>query len=232
MATTPRDALRYPALGDSPDVVRDITQLATDVEGQLHRAYACLSTARPTGVGAGFIIRETDTGAVLIWDGTTWAPIATPAAGGGGTPGVTAHAQFSASSAQSVPTGIDTPCAFAATNTASTAVTRAATGAGHQFTLNTSGIWAISSTIRYASTSADGERYAGIHLAGSGGDPLAGEGHNQDLQGTVTLNVAVTRYFASGAAIVVNLWQGTGGTRTLEPHASGGWVRLNLALIG
>lgn len=231
MGTTSRFALRYPTVTDAPNVPVDMRELAEDVEGQLARAFPCLSTARPASPPLGMLIFETDTSLLLVWDGDSWNTVVAPAAGGSG--GTTAYAQFSAASAQSVPDATNTPAAFGTTDTASSSVARQADGAGHRFILNSSGIWSITTTIRYAQTSADGERYAGIHLAGSSTTiPLGGEGHNQDLQGTVTLNVAVTRYFASGTGVIVNLYQGTGSARLLEPHASGGWARVNFALVG
>lgn len=232
MGTTTRFGLRYPTLTEAPNVPLDMQELATDVDGWLARALPCLSTARPASPAQGLLIFETDTGLLMIWDGDSWNAIVTPAAGGGGGGGTTAHAQFSAAAAQSVATG-NVACAFGTTDTASTAVTRATSGAGHQFTLNTSSIWAISATARYASTSATGERYAGIHLPGaSGGTPLAGSGSNPPTNNPTTLNVAVTRYFASGTAVIVNLFNGTGSTRVLEPGTGGGWVRINFALVG
>lgn len=230
MGTTSKFALRYPGITDAPNVPLDMQELAEDVEGQLGRAIPCLSTARPVAPTLGLLILETDTGLVLVWDGTAWKTVNPTSVAGGG---ATAHAQFSASSVQSVATG-NVTCAFAATDTASPAVVRAASGAGHQFTLGTSGIWAVTTTVRWASTSATGERYAGIHIpAGAGSTtPLAGEGDDPPANRPTTINLGLTRYFASGAVVLINLFNGTSGARTLEPHASGGWVRLNFALVG
>lgn len=232
MATTTRDALRYPALSDSPDVVRDITNLATDVEGALHRAYPCTSTTRPTGIDEGFLIRESDTGAVLVWDGADWQALGAGVSGGG-SGGSLAYAQFSASSAQSVANATDVTCGFGTADTASSAVTRAVRAEGHQFTLNTAGLWTITATVRYSTTTATGERYAGIHTGSGGGQPLAGAGSNPSSGSSpVTLNVAVTRYFTASSTVFVNLYQGTGNPLALEPGSGGGWVRLNFGLVG
>lgn len=230
MGTTPRFGLDYPERTDEPNGPQQIRNLAEDVEGRLSRAFPCLSTARPTGVADGFMIRETDTGLVLIWDGAEWDTVGGAASGGGAV--TTAHAQFSAASAQSVATG-NVVCGFGTTDTASPEVVRAANGSGHQFTLGATAIWNITTTVRWASTSATGERYAGIHLPGaSGGTPLAGQGGNPPTNNPTTLNVALTRYFSSGAVVMVNLFNGTGGTRTLEPGTGNGWVRINFTRVG
>jgi hypothetical protein len=232
MGTTARFGLHYPELTAEPNVPADVLALATDVEGRLARAFPCLSTARPTGIADGFMIRETDTGLVLIWDGTEWDTVGgSSGGGGGGGDVVTAHAQFSAASAQSVATG-NVTCAFGTSDVASALVTRASNGAGHQFTLGATGLWTITATIRWASTSATGERYAGIHIPGaSGGTPLAGNGADPPANRPTTLNVALTRNFSSGSAVMVNLFNGTPAARTLEPHASGGWVRINFTYV-
>jgi hypothetical protein len=230
MPTTPRFALRYPAQSDAPNVPVDMQELASDVEGQLARAFPCLSTARPASPPLGMLIFETDTSLILIWDGDSWNTVVAPAGGGGG--GTTAHAQFSAASAQSVPNAANATCAFGTTDTSSALVTRASRGAGHQFTLGASGIWVITGTTRYASAAVTGERYAGLHTGASEGSPLAGQGQSPPSGNPVTNNFGVAKSFASGAVVFVNLYQSTGGARLLEPHASGGWVRINFALVG
>lgn len=94
-AFTPRAKMPYPALPDTPDVVRDIKALGDRVDA-LEGAPACTSTTRPTvDLFEGQLVFETDTGKVMRYSGTTWEPIAARAwqsytvawqngAGGGG----------------------------------------------------------------------------------------------------------------------------------------------------
>lgn len=228
MTTTNRFGLRYPAGADAFDIPTDMGELATDVDGWLSRAFPCLSTARPTGIADGFIIRETDTGLWWGYNGTTWVSLGASGGDGGA---VLDHAQFSGS-AQSIPHATNTPVAFGTTDTASAVVTRQTRGAGHQFVLGRTGLWSITATVRYATTAAVGERYAGIHTGSGGGDPLAGDGKAVPSGNPVTCSPSLAaRWFTSGSIVFVNAYQGTGGSRNLEPHGSGGWVRINLACV-
>jgi hypothetical protein len=58
MPATPKFALRYPASTDSPDVPRDIQNLATDVETALGPGTAPVTGIQP--------------GEAQVWDGSTW----------------------------------------------------------------------------------------------------------------------------------------------------------------
>ncbi len=71
-ANSPKSNLRQPVTTDTPDVVRDITQLVTDLDGRV--ATVCTSLTRPTGTAAyaGALIYETDTKAYAFYNGTAW----------------------------------------------------------------------------------------------------------------------------------------------------------------
>lgn len=244
MGATTLFGIPTPELTDDPNGPAQMLALAAAVDARLGRAIPCLSTARPPHAD-GRLIRETDTGAIRMSDGENWTQDlrAGTGEGGGGGGGSTAGkwAQYSAASAQSIPNTQDVACKFETADSTDAAVVRAAKGAGHQFTLKTSGIWTVSTSVRYAESSAVGERYAGIHWAsnptGADGadDPLAGQSTGTNGKGATSLNVAVTRWFDTDDAVFVSLWQGTGGTRQLEPGEGGamgkGWVRINFALV-
>lgn len=174
MPTTARAGLRSPALTDLPNVPQDIGFLAVDTDGQLFRAFPCTSTTRPTSVGIGFQIWETDTGAAYVWNGTAWAVPAnfggTVSGGGGGTPTPTAYVfgQWSEDDPQSIPFNTNTAIRFSDTDVASSAVTRASDGSGHRFTVSQTGLYAVSITVRFAEASeTGGNRY--LELRNSGG---------------------------------------------------------------
>ncbi|WP_181778919.1 hypothetical protein [Pseudonocardia pini] len=237
MGTT-RWGLTSPELTDEPNGPAQIAALAGTVDARLWRAYPCLSTARPAlGAGDdGFLIRETDSGAFRLWDGDSWSGdlLASGGGGGGGGGGTGgAWAQYSAAAAQSIPAATNTPVLFATADSTTTSVTRESRGAGHQFKLGTSGLWTLSTTVRFATGGSAGERYTGIHLGN--GDALAAQGPGTAANGAITNNVAVTRWFDADAVVFVQVWQGSGSARNLEPGPDGtlgkGWVRFNAALV-
>jgi hypothetical protein len=237
MSETTRYGLRFPDLVDTPDGPAAFEELAEDVEGWLSRALPCTSITRPTPV-EGLIIRESDTGAVYVASGAgAWDPIGT---GGGSGSSSGAAVQYSAATNQSIANSKDTAILFGSGDRVSPEVTRlsyrpdASQPFGNSFQINASGIWAISTTVRYASVTFDGERYAGIHLA-STGEPLVGSGWRFEvgLGGTQTLTCSVAgRWFDPGDQVYVHTRQQTGGSRTLERGTNGGWVRINLARVG
>lgn len=236
MPETPIYGLSYPDPADAPDGPLAFQTLAEDVEGWLSRAWPCTSSTRPSSPPEGLIIRESDTGAVYIAsDSGQWIPIGTGASGSGST----SAARYSASTNQSVPHNVDVAILFGSADRTSPEVTRVSYRPdnsqpyGHGFTLNVSGIWTLSTTVRFATSDRDGERYIGIHDA-STSHPLCGSGWRFEvgLGGTQTLNAHVTQWFDAGSMVYVHCHQRTGGARTLERGPGGGWVRINLARVG
>lgn len=151
------------------------------------------------------------------------------AGGGGGGGGSTASATFSAgTTAQSIPNAADTVVAFGTEVDGDPLVTRSTSDAGHKFTLGASRIWAISTTVRYANHGAGGEK--AVSLRTTGGVTLAHAG-GAAAGIPATYPLSCTRYLASGTEIIVVCYQGTGGSRTLEPNA-GAWVHIDFAAIG
>jgi hypothetical protein len=137
-------------------------------------------------------------------------------------------AKYSAASNQSIPTSTDTVIAYGTANRTSTLVTRAVSGAGHSFTLNRAGLWAVTATTRYGSTAASGEWYHAIVAAGA---IEAAQGHiGPAIAGSRTINASVTTYFPAGSIVTVNAWQSSGGAVNTDA-GNPGWVSVHLAWI-
>lgn len=231
MATTSRFGLRYQGLNEAPNGPLLGEFLATDVEGWLSRAFPCLSTARPAGVGDGFLIRETDTGLVQIWNagGSTWVPIG--GGGGGGAAYAAVEGQWTPSSAQSIGTS-DTVVAFGTTEITSPIITRSTSGAGHKFTLTEAGFYQISVTGRFSAGLA-GRRFMEVRN-GAQTARFVSEGFTVDDGDTATVNLGVGKRFAAGAEICVIATQ-SGQTNLALQHEGvsivPGFVRLNIAKV-
>ena len=73
MATTPKSALRYPALSDTANVPRDVGNLASDLDGRV--ITVCTSATRPASPATGQFVYETDTGFTNIYSGSRWRRI-------------------------------------------------------------------------------------------------------------------------------------------------------------
>ena len=237
MPTTPRAGLRYPSLNDPDNPPQDFEFLAGDVDAQLYRALPCLSTARPTGVPDGFLIRETDTGLVQVYNapGSTWVPVGGAGGGGGGGGGAAAYSavegQWTPSSAQSIPTS-DAVVAFGTTEIASPIVTRSTSGAGHKFTLTEAGFYQISVTGRFSAGLA-GRRFMEVRNAAQTAR-FVSEGFTVDDGDTATVNLGVGKRFAAGAEICVIATQSGQTTLALQHEGVSivpGFVRLNIAKV-
>ena len=236
MPTTSRAALRYPALTDPDNPPQDLGFLASDVDGQLYRALPCLSTARPTGVPDGFLIRETDTGLVQVYNapGSAWVPVGGSGGGGGGG-GAAAYAavegQWTPSSAQGIATS-DTVVAFGTTEITSSIVTRSTSGAGHKFTFTEAGFYQVSVTARFSAGLA-GRRFVEIRNAAQTAR-FVSEGFTVSDGDTATVNLSVGKRFAAAAEICVIATQSGQTTLALQHEGVSivpGFVRLNIAKV-
>jgi hypothetical protein len=234
MGTTARFGLRYPALTDAPNGPQLAQFLAEDIEGWLSRAFPCTSTTRPTGVGDGFIIRETDTGKWLGWNGTAWSELADAGGGGGGgsTGFPTAiEGQYRASSNQSLANGTNTVFAFGTTEVTSPVVQRATLGSGHKFTLTESGVWAVTATVRFASGTA-GSRY--IELTNSAQNTRFVATGDQGGPAAATRHFSIVKRFPAAQELVVRGAQSSGGTLSTQYQGDDiteGFVRVTITKI-
>ena len=175
--------------------------------GQRLRAYQlgpvpCTSATRPSSPTEGLEIVESDTGMVAIYSGGAWRYLYP-------TGEVSTHGEYNVSGAQSIPNS--TPL-----------VTKATSGVGHQFTLNRSGLWAI--TLSTGTASATGERTAAIRDSvgpmATGGVIGAGVAH---------CFVSLCRYLASGTVVTCSMFQSTGGA--INTLTATGENRLHIAWV-
>ncbi|MBL8926313.1 MAG: hypothetical protein JNM77_08740 [Pseudonocardia sp.] len=175
----------------------------------------CTSTTRPAGPHEGLLIVESDTGMTAIYSGSAWRYLAPTGA-------VSTHGEYNQSGTQSAANASGTRVAFGNESTSTPLVTRAADGAGHKFTLNRSGLWSVTLSLR--TSSANGERHGSINDAV--GEVAA---NSYTGNGFAQLNVALVRHFSAGAVLTCNLWQSTGGSINIE--GSNGQTRLHIAWI-
>jgi len=231
MPTTTRAALRYPALTDPDNVPGDLATLAGDVDGQLYRALPCTSSTRPTGVPDGFLIRETDTGNVMVYNaaGTTWVQVG--GGGGGGSAYAAVEGWWRATSVQSIGTS-DTVVAFGVQEVASAIVTRATSGPGHKFILGESGMYYIQATVRFAAGTG-GRRFAEIRDAAQA-TRFGSSSESVSTGDPSTLSPQAMKRFTAGAEVVVIATQTGQGTLALEPEGSAivaGSVRIGITKV-
>lgn len=235
MGTTARFGLRYPALTDAPNGPQLAQFLAEDTEGWLSRAFPCTSSTRPAGVSDGFIIRETDTGKWLGWNGTVWSELAdTGGGGGGGSTGfpTTIEGQWRATGNQNISNNVDTVLGFGTTETSSSVVTRSTLGSGHKFTLNEAGTYAVTATVRFTSGTA-GSRFIELrNSAQSDGFVSAGD---QGGPAAATRHFSITKRFNVNQELVVIAAQSSGGTLSTDYQGSSPTVyrvRLTIVKVG
>ena len=235
MATTPRFGLHYQTLTDAPDGAALGALLAADVDAWLCRAYPVADAAARTalsGVSAGFTVLQQDDNTGWVWSGSTWVALAGSTGGGGGGSGGFIDGQWRAAANQNLTNSTDTVLGFGTTETSSTAVTRATSGTGHKFTLGSTGIYAVSATVRFASGAA-GARF--IELRNSAQNTRYASSGVTVGSGAATLNFAVTRQFTTGQELVVIATQTSGGSLATQYQGTSitdGFVRLNITYLG
>lgn len=228
MGSTPRFTLHYPDLTDAPNGPAQLQQLAEDAETWLGRAFPCTSASRPTGVGEGFLVRESDTGSVLVWTGSAWAAVAGTVSGGGGgggsSPASTVSATFAATAAQSIAATTDVVVAFPVEQVADAGVTRSTNGAGHKFTVAQTRLWTITATLRFADATGGGRTF---ELRTGSGAVLAKEG-DPVVSGPYTRCLTVTRRLAAGTTVSAIARHNAAAAVSLEP-AAGDYVHIDIA---
>lgn len=227
MGSTSLFGLNYPDLTDAPNGPAQMQQLAEDVDGRLARAVQCTSSTRPTVTdGRPLIIRESDTGSVLIWTGSAWAAVATVTGGGGGGTSTiaTVSATYAATAAQSIAPTTDVVVAFGVEQAADPLVTRSTNGAGHKFTLAQTRLWTVTATVRFAAATGGGRTFelrtgAGAVLA-KFGDPV--------VDGPYTRTLPATRRLPAGTTVHVIARHDAAAAISLEPQ-SGDFCHIDIA---
>lgn len=232
---TTKFALPYPGLDDQPDGPDAVKDLAEAVEAQLSRLKSYPTAGRPVGVPAGFAIYDSDLSAPYYWNGSTWLPFGGSGGGGGGGGGTSGGATLEQTSAQSIPNTTSGPGTVLSlpSGTPGPLIERSTHASGHKFKLLASGLWACGSSCRIASTSAAGEVSASIRADRAGGtafdEVVAFDGgRRENLPRSLQPNR--TRYLPSGTTLAVFIFNGTGGTRLVEPNG-GEWANLDLWLV-
>jgi hypothetical protein len=225
MPATSRFSLPYLSYGDAPDIPLDGKNSMEAVEAWLSRSRPYTSSTRPTGISIGFMIFETDTSQVMVYNGSTWVSVS-PSTGGT----ATAYAKYESAANQSIPDETTTAVAFGTAVATSAAVTRSAFGAGHKFKLEIGGIWAVNGFVRYQAAAVTGERFAGFRrvsdestIGGNGGAPPSGN--------PVTCSFAITEVFEEDEEIYVSAFQNTGTARIIEPFFDSGLTNVTFTWL-
>jgi hypothetical protein len=234
MATTSRFGLHYQALTDAPDGAALGALLAADVDSWLSRDFPVANTAARVAlsgsVPTGFRVLVQDDGSTWRWDGSAWDDL-TPVGGGGGGGGSGAfvEGQWRATAAQSIPNTTDTVIGFGTTETSSTAVTRATSGAGHKFTLINTGTYAITAVVRFAAGTA-GSRF--IELRNSAQSTGYVSSGDQGGPAAATRHFSLTKQFTAGTELVVVGAQSSGSTLSTDYQGSSPTVyRVRLTIV-
>lgn len=234
MPDTDRWDLSYPTESDQATGWLQIQDLAEDVERALGKAFPVANDAARTALGvalgvggAGFLVLQEDTDAPWIWTGAVWLALAGSGGGGGGG-GTGSLGRWGGTAAQPIPNAAGTIVSFPTEIVAHADIVRETAAPGHKFVLQRAGRLSGSLTLRYATTTAAGVR--DVHVLANGTDYLGSSGGAVAGQ-PATHSVSIDPVdLADGTEITVEAFQGTGGTRTLEPGAGSRWVRLSLEL--
>lgn len=190
--------------------------------------YVCTSSTRPSG-HSGQIIYETDTGMLAMYTGTSWRYITA-------TGEIASDATYrQGGTAQTINNATDTVARFDVAVQTSPLIVRGTTGPGHYFRMQRPGRHIIASTIRWAQTTATGERYMSINRGGTevlmaNGQIKTNTNDRLTQNCTVVFRVAVGDENTSAADIHVNLYQNSGGDRQLE--YAPGWCQIAISWIG
>jgi len=232
MATTPRFGLHYQALTDSPDGAALGGLLAGDVDGWLCRKFPVADAAARlalSGLGTGFMVIQDDDDSEWTWNGSAWQAVSSGTGGGGGGSGLFIEGQYRATANQTIPNGTDTVIGFGTTETVSTSVTRATSGAGHKFTLTNTATYAITAVVRFAAGAAgsrfielrDSAQTTGYVCDGDQGGPAA-----------ATRHFSLTKAFTAGTELVVIGAQSSGGALSTEFQGTSPTVyRVRLTIV-
>lgn len=128
-----------------------------------------------------------------------------------------------------LPNTFDTPVPFNVDGGSGSWLTREDYSTGHLFYPQVSGIWTVTSTIRFLSGGAAGERYGSLYANNWGSHQVIAASGGYSAGGPYTINLSYTGFFAAGNSIMVQAYQTSGGSLSLE--ASAGWQNFNMSLI-
>lgn len=136
-------------------------------------------------------------------------------------------AQYQATVDQTIANNGQVFVAFGQANITSSLVTRGTSGAGHTFTVNASGLWWLSTTVRFAALATNSReawmegpvgRICSSSQAGSSGSPS-------------TIQLSALIWADSGSAFAVGVFQNSGGSATLSFDTTNALGRIDIAYI-
>jgi hypothetical protein len=234
MPVTTRWGVPYVSKDDPPEGWLQGQALAEFLEANLGHALEvddeAERTALGTAIGAGgrgLLVLQVDTSQPWLWLGASWLAIAGPGGGGGGGGGTVSRGRWAASSAQSVASGGSVVASFDSDVETSPDWVKVTRAEGHGFRAQRAGILRGALVLRYASTTASGVRDVHVrvgtaYVGSSGGGAVAGQPRHHSV-------AILPTPIAEDDEVWVDLFQGTGAPRFLEPNG-GQWVALSLEL--
>lgn len=142
-------------------------------------------------------------------------------------PSATTYAEYQATADQTVTTTTDTECAYATTIAQTTMVKIFAVGAGHGFTFNKAGLWAVTVNERWAPV-ASGERAFYLMINGGQFQNSAQPGSSA---ASSSFAFGIIKPFAIGDSVWVVAYQNSGGNLARQANVAGSG-RICFAWLG
>jgi hypothetical protein len=201
------------------------TEITTQISAAINAASGatvCTSSTRPTP-HEGSVIAETDSGLVFVYVSGAWRPLYSL--------GMVTKAFESnqGGTGQSIPNATDTTISFDIDNYVTSYATKSTSGPGHMWTVNRSGMWGISSTMRWDSAATGSIRFLSIRKLGS---QMVSTNQHLSHTNVAQQNAAIIMPINAGETFDVAVWQDSGTAKTLDPNNSLGWCRVNAVWLG
>lgn len=139
------------------------------------------------------------------------------------------HSRYHSAFTQSIPNTTNTVCSFGTTVVSGSWLIRSGFGAGHFFTPQIAGLWTFVATIRFASTAAAGERFAGFQANDLGAQQGVTAQGGVGTGNPFTINMTYTGWFDVGAFIFMEAYQSSGAALNLEGNTA--WKNFTGTLV-
>lgn len=137
-------------------------------------------------------------------------------------------AQYQQTSNMTIPTSSNQFVSFAQNNRTTAFVTKQTSGSGHTFTLNKSGLWAITASVRFDPAGTNSRQ---AWIEGPGGFRYNTAAMPASATSPSTMPLATCQWFDSGTTIAVTVFQDSGGNVTLLAGANTAEGRIDLVYI-
>lgn len=141
-------------------------------------------------------------------------------------------ARYEGASTQTITTATDTLVAFGTEKISSDYVTRTASGSGHFFTVNASGIWFVQFRVRWSTSGASATGQKHCHLRNS--LSIWWDGHTSVASTTVPVTnqaLIMGEYLDSGTEIYPEVYQDSGGDEDLDQNSFHTVPHIVLSLV-